>query len=152
MLFIAQRGDISVAFAGLETGRRRIVLDDVVVPIENPDRPIGSDFCGYGGGPFIHAGQQVETIMRDEIAALLIEQAHSDEMAGRLGDKSDAVPVRFRELSRRVDGMSSGSGEAIVKVNLPDRRYRMVFPVVGHAHGSSAEQAAHRLEIAVRDG
>src|SRR6185437_1391698 len=139
MFLVAQRRDVSGPLAGRETGRRWIVLDDVVVPVEYPHRAIGTDLGRDGGRPFVGAGQQIETIVCDEVAALFVEFAHGHEMAGRLGDEGHAVPVRLRKLSRRVDGVTGGSGETIVVIYLTDRRYRMNVPVVGHADRAFAE-------------
>src|SRR5262249_10186290 len=145
------RCDVGITLAVLEAGRRRIVLHNVVVPIEHPHRAVGSDLRRDRRRPFVAAGQQVEAIVRHERAALLVEQALSDEMAGRLGDEGNTVPIRWRKVSGRVDSMTGGGRETVVAIYLPDSCYGMNISVVGHASRTLAEPAAYRLEVAIGD-
>ncbi len=53
----------------LESGRGRIVLDDIVVPVDHPDLAVGTT-SGHGrGGPLVVAGEQVHRIGGMEVAS-----------------------------------------------------------------------------------
>src|SRR2546425_13156968 len=109
MLFVAQGRFISGPAARAEAARRRIVLDDVVVPIHHPERPVRADFAVNGRAPFVIAGRKVASIMRDEIRAVSFEIKLAKQMASRFGDKLDAIPILLRKLPSGVNA-AAGPG------------------------------------------
>src|SRR5207302_1786889 len=93
LLFFAEKPPKPcIALAGLEAGRRRIVLHDVVVPVDDPERPVWPDLRHDRGRPLIVAGQNVVTVARHPAAALWNQPVDVNEMAGRFAHKGGAVP------------------------------------------------------------
>ena len=73
VLLVAQVALVGGPLAGLEALRRRVVLDDEVVPVEHPDVPVRADLGHDRGGPLVVAGEQVERVGRPEVAAVAAE-------------------------------------------------------------------------------
>jgi len=91
----AQRRFVGVAFAALEPTGVGFVLNDVVIPINDPHGAVRPDFGGDGRRPFVVAGEKVVRVVGEEIRAVGIQIEPTDEMAGRLGDECDAVQYSF---------------------------------------------------------
>ncbi len=89
---VAQRRLVGVARAVREALRRRVVLDDEVVPVGEPDRAVRPDLRVDGREPFFGAGRQVPPVARHEAGALLFDDALADHVRRRLVDERDAVP------------------------------------------------------------
>ena len=62
VFFVAQFGFICISLTGFESAWRGIVLHDVVVPVDDPDVSVGSDFRHDRGSPLVVAGEQVERV------------------------------------------------------------------------------------------
>src|SRR5437660_10241853 len=76
-----------------------------------------------------------------------------DEMTRGLADKGGTVPVFLGKASGGVEGVSTGSGEAAVEIDLANRfRDRVNLLVVFDARAALAVPAAHVLEVLVRNG
>src|SRR2546423_3784591 len=95
MGFVAEGGLVSIAFAGGKAARSRVVLDDVIIPINDPQHAIRADFGADRGGPFVIAGGEVSAVMRGEIGSARLEVKFSQHMTGRLSDELNAVPIFF---------------------------------------------------------
>src|SRR5262249_17041660 len=67
---VAQVSQVGVALAGGEAGRRRVVLHDVVVPVDHPDAAVRADLRHYWRGPLVVRRNKVERVARPEIAAV----------------------------------------------------------------------------------
>ena len=74
-----------------------IVLDDITVPVCNPDCTIGSYFCENRREPFVSTSHQVETFLVIEISSFFLHVVLVQDMAGRFCNKRNAVPIFFRE-------------------------------------------------------
>ena len=114
-------GLVGGALAGLEAGRRRVVLDDVVVPVDHPDVAVGPDL-GHdrarstrrrwpAGSRRCASGSRLPS---------RLEHERGDQVAGRLGDEGGAVPVFLRIGAGGVEGVAGRGGEAAVLVDLAD--------------------------------
>src|SRR5439155_20552358 len=64
MLFVAEVRLIGSSLTRLEADRRRVVLHNVVVPIDDPDVAVRADLRHDWGGPLVIAGHQVERVVR----------------------------------------------------------------------------------------
>ena len=120
MDLVAQRCVVSRAFAGAETARRRVVLDDIVIPVAHPERAVGADFRADRRGPLVVAGGEVAPVVRYEIGPPRFEMKLAEQVAGRFGDKLNAVPVVSRKIPRRVDRAARAGRVASVVIHLTD--------------------------------
>ncbi len=107
-LMVAQRRLVGVAGAVRKALRRRVVLDDEVVPVGEPHRTVRPDLRVHGCEPLFGAGRQVPSVTRHEAGTLLLDDALADHVRRRLVDEGDAVPgtragtrVRCRGSDRR---------------------------------------------------
>ncbi len=101
---VAQRRLVGVPRAGLEPARRRVVLDDVVVPVDHPDVAVGSHLRRDRRGPLVVARQQVPAVVLHDVAPLAMERERRHEVSRRLGDERRLVPVLRRDRSARCKG------------------------------------------------
>ncbi len=92
MFFVAQRRFIGVSFACFKTGRRRIVLHDIVVPVEDPHVSIRTYFGMMGAAHFI-AGHQIEGIGARIIGpvALQLRRLPRDALSVRRRTRPDST-------------------------------------------------------------
>ena len=120
MLFISKIADISATFAGFETLRCRIVLDDVVVPIDHPDGAIWSDLSHDRSGPLIVACQKVDGTGRREVCAVSSKNKRAHKMSRRPTDKGRFVPPLTGKCSGRVEGVTCPGGISTKLIDLPD--------------------------------
>jgi len=127
VLLVAERGFVGVALAvaGVESGARfvrgRVVLDDQVVPIADPNRAVGSGFRVDGTGPGIGAAVDVvRKLFGNKAGAFGDDFELADEFAGGFADEGDAVAVVFREPVRGVERVAGGGGVAVELVHLAD--------------------------------
>ncbi len=102
VLLVAEVRFVSSPLPCSETGRCRVVLHDKAVPIDDPDVAVGPDFGHDGSSPLVVACQQVEEIIRTEIASFTAEHEGSHQMSGRLIHEGRAVPVFLRIMSSGV--------------------------------------------------
>src|SRR5262249_46984701 len=105
MRLISQGRFIRVSFAGLEAGGPRVVLPDVVVPVDHPDVAVRPDFGHDWSGPLVAAGQKIPGVARAEVTAGFVENKAGDQMSGRLRHEGDAVPVFLRISAGGVERM-----------------------------------------------
>jgi len=71
-----------------------VVLDDVVVPVADPDRAVGADLGGDGRGSTRRRWPtRFHIVVGGEVLPRFSRAKGGDEVAGRLGDKCHAVPV-----------------------------------------------------------
>src|SRR5437868_5222761 len=103
MFLVSERCFVSSPSTGSESARRGIVLDDVVVPVDQPHGAIRSHFAINRGRPFIITGGKVARIVRDEIRSASFEIKLSQQVTGRFGHELDAVPILPGERPRRVN-------------------------------------------------
>ena len=113
-------GFVGCADAVAETGGRRVVLDDVVVPVEDPDVAVRADFGHDRRAPFVAAGDEVHRAVRTIAGAIPLEHEHADEVARRLGDERRAIPPLLRIGAGRVDGLAGAGRVGVEVVDLPD--------------------------------
>ena len=123
----AQRRVVRIADAVLKrvflrdrADRRRVVLDDEVVEVEEPQRAVGSDFRVHRRKPLVVAGGDVPAILLRKAGALTLDDRPMDDVAGGLVHEGDAVPVFLGERARRVEVVPRRGGEPALHVHLPD--------------------------------
>jgi hypothetical protein len=105
------------------------VLDDVVVPVDDPDMPVRPHFRHDRCGPFVVARQQVPAVLAAEVGAVPRQTEHGGQVPRRVAHKGGAVPVLARISARGVDGMPRGGGEAAVVIDGPDLVGDRIKPV-----------------------
>ncbi len=120
VLLVSQVGHVGVSGTGLETAWRRIVLDDVVVPVDHPDISVGTDFGHDRRRPLVVAGEQVRGAAGLEPCAVTIQHKRADQVPGRSGHKCGAIPVGLRIAAGRVQSMAGRGGVAAVMIDLAD--------------------------------
>ena len=118
VFFVAQFGFVGVSFAGLVADGSRVVLDDEVVPVDDPDVPVRSDLGHDRAGPFVVAGQQIPRVLRAEARSILANHERGDQVTGGLGDEGGAVPILLRIVAGGVQRVSRRGREATVIVHL----------------------------------
>ena len=118
--FVAERRLVGVALAVLEPVRRRVVLDDVVVPIEHPHGAVRSDLRHDGRAPFVRAGEEALFVPRHVVRALALQPEHADQVTGGFGHKRHAVPEVLGIIACGVEGMARTGGVAAVGIHLAD--------------------------------
>ena len=69
------------------------MLDDEVVPVDNPDVAVGADFGERSARSIIVARRQVPGVVRQEVGAVGCEREGCGQVPGRLGDEGRPVPV-----------------------------------------------------------
>ena len=89
---IAQRRLVGVARAVAEARRRRVVLDDEVVPVREPHGAVGADLRVHGREPLLGARREVPSVARHEPGALFLQDALPDHVRRRFVDEGDPVP------------------------------------------------------------
>ena len=99
---------------------RRVVLDDVVVPVDHPDVAVGTDLGHDRARSTRRRWRQVAAVVATKSLPRRFERERGDEVPGRLGDERDAVPVLPRIGAGRVERMAGRRGEAAVPVDLAD--------------------------------
>ena len=93
VLAIAVGIDVSIAFsrggfvAAATFAGSRVVLDDKVIPIGDPEIAIGSDFGGDGGEPFIGGGDEGEVVLGMVACAFLGGLKFPEEVTGGAADE-----------------------------------------------------------------
>ena len=95
-----------------------IVLDDITVPVCNPDGTIGSYFSKHRREPFISTSHQVKAFLVVKISAFFLHVVLVQDMAGGFCNKSNAVPIFFREGPRGIKIMTGCGGESTEGVHL----------------------------------
>ena len=117
---VAKRRDIGPSLARLEAGRRGIVLDDVVVPVDHPDLAVGPHIGLDRCRPFVVAGDEVPGHAAGEGGPLRCKLERRDDVARRLTDEGGAIPVFPRVGPRGVEAVAGRSSEPAVMIDLPD--------------------------------
>ena len=102
-----------------KSGRRRVVLHDVVVPIEHPHVAVGADLGHDRRRPFVAAGDQVHRARRAIAGAVAFEHEHADQVARRLADERRAVPPLLRIGARRVERVPGAGRVGAEIIDLP---------------------------------
>src|ERR1700736_5184131 len=120
VLLVAQLSLVGVTLAGLPSRRRRVMLHDVVVPVDHPNLAVGPDLGQDGRGPLVSAGEQVPGVLRAEARAVGLDLKRGEQVAGRLSHECRAVPVLPWTAARRVKRMAGPGREMAVPVNLAD--------------------------------
>ena len=152
VFLVAQLGLVSAAGAGLEAGRRRVVLHNERVPVDQPDGAVGAHLRHDRGAPLVVAGEQVPAVVRVILRPVVIQHQRRGKVAGRVGDESGAVPVGFRIRAGGVERVAGGGGELAVPVDLAHLvGDRVELRAVGDHRQHRRRPAAHRLIIAVGD-
>ena len=150
--FVSQSRLVGIAFACLESGGRRIVLDDVVVPVQYPHVPVRADLGHDRRGPFVVAGQQIHGAGRAEVGSVGFQQERTDQLAGRAADERGAVPVLGRIPARGVQRVPRAGRVAAVMIDLPDAVGDRPEQVrVGDAAQLFGAPAADPFVVPVRD-
>ena len=120
MRLVAERRDIGPSLARLEAGRRGIVLDNVVVPVDHPDLAVGPHVGLDRGRPFVVAGDEVPGHAAGEGGSFRYELERRHDVARRLADEGGAVPVFLWIGPRGVEPVAGRGGEPAVMVDLTD--------------------------------
>ncbi len=119
MPLVSQVTFVRVALTGLEALRRRVVLNDKVVPVENPDvsvRPdLGHDRCR----PFVVAGRQIQRAGRAIPGSVALQYKGPDQLAGWTADERRAVPPLLRVIPCRIQSVPAACRVAAVLIDLP---------------------------------
>ena len=129
VLFIPVRGDIGVPLAAFGVQSRgplirgRVVLDNDIVPVTDPECSIRPDLRADGSGPGIsRVIDVVRLLLEFESGTLGLAGPLADELAGRRADEGDIVPVTLGKSSGGVEGVSRGGCVAVVSIDLSDIR------------------------------
>ena len=109
---VAQIGHVRVARAVLEPRRRRVVLDDEVVPVEDPDVPVRPDLGHDRGGPLVVALApredrtiQITTAHTDDIVRIGLDQVSPDAVSGWSAYPRQLDFQRFRDICDEVGAL-----------------------------------------------
>ena len=125
MFFVAHGSFVSVSFAvfGIETCgcfiRRRVVLNDQVIPIANPHGTIGAGFSKHWTRPSI--GRVVEVVRQllgNKTRAFRCDLELAHQLACAFGHESNRVVVFFGETTSCVNSMAGTSSVALELVHL----------------------------------
>ena len=141
---VAERRLVGVPLAVLEAGRRGIVLDDVVVPIDHPHLAVRAHLGGDRRRPFIVAGEEIPGHPAREAGAARRELEGGDDVAGRLADEGGAIPVFAGVGPGRVEPVAGGGGELPEVVDLPDRGIAAVESLGDLHHRAAGNPAEGR--------
>ena len=101
--------------------RRRVMLDDEVLEVGEPDRPVGTDRRVDRRHPLVGGCHQVEGVLGDVARALRLDVHERDQLHGRLADHGLAL-VAGREGGRIDEVGTRGGGVATHHVDLPEVR------------------------------
>ena len=101
--------------------RGRVVLDDEVLPVGEPDGAIGTDLGEDRGHPFVGAGDKAVAVLGDVAGAGGLDVHEADELHRRLADHRLALQT-LRQVRRVDEGRSSRSGPAAHHVDLTEVR------------------------------
>src|SRR3954468_21458275 len=152
VFLVAERSFVSGTFACAKAARRRIVLNHVVVPINNPERSVRTDFAVDRGGPFGVAGREVAGVVSDEIGSAAFEEKLAEQVASRFGDELRAVPVLLREGASGVDAAPRTRGVASVEIDLPNFFCKGIKPLaVRNGFETRGRPAVYSLVVTIRD-
>ena len=148
--FVAQRGFIGAAFAGFEAARDRIVLDDVVVPVDEPERAVGPDFGGDRSSPFIIGSECVKVVASGEARAIGLHDELAEQMAGGLALEGNTIPIFGRKGAGGVKRVACAGSVCAVLIDLADFFGDGIETRgVGHGRQPANRQAADLFVIAV---
>src|SRR5215204_2225131 len=89
----------------------RVVLDDEVVEIEQPQRAVRADFRVHRREPLVIAGGDVPAVLLGEARALTLDDRPMDDVPGGFVHEGDAVPVLLGKRARRVEVVARRGGE-----------------------------------------
>ena len=142
---VAEWRDVRPPLAGLEAGRRRIVLDDVVVPVDHPDLAVRPHVSSNRRRPLVVASHEIPGHAAGEGGALFHELKGGDNVPGRLADEGRAVPVFLGIGPGGVETVAGGSGEPAVVIDLPDGdRFARSGSLRGQFHLGATGDAGER--------
>ena len=102
MFLIAQICFVRVPFACFEANRSRIVLNDEVVPVDDPHVSIGANLSHDRARPLVVTGQQVPRILRSETSSVFADHKRGNKMSGRFSHEGGPVPVFLWIVASRV--------------------------------------------------
>ena len=94
------------------------MLDDEVVEVEEPQRPVGADFGMDGGEPFVVARGDIPAVFFGEAGTATLDDRAVHDMACRFVHERDAVPILLGEGSSRVEVVTRGRGKPALHINL----------------------------------
>ncbi|MFM1941647.1 MAG: hypothetical protein RI897_629 [Verrucomicrobiota bacterium] len=126
VLAVAVGIDVGVAFAVFTAvaaafrGGGRVVLDDEVVPVGDPEVAVGADFGGDGGEPFICAGDDGEAVNGLVAGAVGDVFEHAEEVSGGATDEGHGILPRGREAVGGGEGVAGAGGVLAEGIDLPD--------------------------------
>jgi hypothetical protein len=119
MMAVPERCLVRGARPRFEPRGRRAVLDDEVVPVQDPDRPVRAHLGMDRGGPLVRARHEVPAVRLAEGGADPVEDSPVEEVARGIGYERDPVPVLRWKAPGGVEVVPGGRGEAPVIVDLP---------------------------------
>src|SRR5436190_6525067 len=120
MRFVPQVRFVSITFTRAKTRGCGVVLNDEVVPVDDPDVTVRADFRHRRGGPFVITGQQVPTVAGDEIRATPLQYERRRQVPRWFADEGCAVPVFHRIIASGVECVARPSSESTVIIYLPN--------------------------------
>ncbi len=134
MFLVTQVGLVGISFAGFEAPWRGIVLNDVVVPIDDPNIAVRSHLRHDRGGPLVVTGEQIERAGGTEIAAIGFQHEGTNQVSGRPVDEGGSVPIlagvlpgrvqrvtRCRRVSAMLIHLANVLGNRIKEISIRDR-------------------------------
>ena len=119
---VAERRLVGVALAVGEARRRRVVLDDEVVPVDHPHLAVGADVGLDRRGPLVVAGHEAPGHPAAEGRARGGDLERGHHVTGRLADERGAVPILAGIRPGCVEPMAGGGRKPAVMIHLADRR------------------------------
>ena len=97
---------VSIPTTRPETLRSRIVLNDVVVPVDDPHRTVRTNLRHNRRCPLIVTRNQIVRTGRLVTRAITTQHKRTHQMPRRLTHKSCSVPPLLRKCSRRIQRMT----------------------------------------------
>ena len=137
---VAVRVDVRVAFAilrviaGTPFARRRVVLDDEVVPVRHPQVPVRTDLRRHWREPLIGRGQKGISVLGLVARPVPREMVFPEQMPGRPANERHLFAERLRESRRSRHSLAGTCGVVIESVHLANVGRNRVERAVGRDH------------------
>lgn len=120
MFLIAEVAFVGISPAVLEALWCGVMLNDVVVPVDNPDSAVRTNFGHDGRRPFVVAGDEVCGAGGFVAGAIATENERANEVSGGFADEGCFIPPLAGECAGSIERVSGSGGVATKLVNLPD--------------------------------
>ena len=145
MHLVAKRRLVGVALAVFKAGRRRVVLDNEVVPVDHPDLTVRTDVGLDRRRPLVVARHEAPGHAASEGGAARRDLERGHHVAGGLADEGGAVPILAGVGPGGVEPVAGRRGEPAVVVDLANRGLAVGRALPRrHLHLGASRDAAER--------